>query len=495
MQEYQLDKPLVIFKNGKKGTVDEWTIRNAVEGVQIFGGIGSGKTSGSGALLARKYLENGFGGLILTAKRDETDLWINYCKRHGRMDDLIVMRPGGNYRFDFLDYEFSRSGKGAGITDNIVNVLRTVIHASQGEGQSRTNEGFWEDALDMLLFNAVDLAVMAFGKLNISDLYNIVKSLPKTKNDVVKPSKHTSNEFAQILHRASENVGTRSTKRRSEFLTRYPDKKYIASQDPEIIKYKTVKNYFTQDFPGLSDRTRSVIEHSFHGFLFRLIREPIYSMMCSSTPNINPEDTLNGKIILIDLPVKLYDKVGRDAQILFKYIWQRAMERRDVSKNTRPVFLWADEAQNFLHEHDIDYQATARSSRVCTVYLTQNIPNYYSHMGGKEGEYRVKSFLGTMGTKMFHANADMETNEYASELFGKAMVWVENYTVSFSDGYSKSEGKSQTKDYLVPPEMFTRMRTGGPYLKHKVDVYIHRQGLPFWDGQRNFLKTTLTQNH
>jgi len=47
-----------------------WTIRNAVEGVQIFGGIGSGKTSGSGRVIALRYLASGFGGLVLTAKHD-----------------------------------------------------------------------------------------------------------------------------------------------------------------------------------------------------------------------------------------------------------------------------------------------------------------------------------------------------------------------------------------------------------------------------------------
>ena len=47
----------------------------------------SGKTSGSGELLARKYLKAGFGGLVLCFKTDEADLWRLYLKHAGREAD------------------------------------------------------------------------------------------------------------------------------------------------------------------------------------------------------------------------------------------------------------------------------------------------------------------------------------------------------------------------------------------------------------------------
>ena len=53
----------------------KWTYRDAVSGVQVFGGVGSGKSSGSGRMLALKYLSNGFGGLILTTKPDENVMY------------------------------------------------------------------------------------------------------------------------------------------------------------------------------------------------------------------------------------------------------------------------------------------------------------------------------------------------------------------------------------------------------------------------------------
>ena len=67
------ETPLLSFTGSAR---DVWSIRDAFEGVQIFGAVGSGKTSGSGETIARAFLAAGFGGLVLTAKPDERELWV-----------------------------------------------------------------------------------------------------------------------------------------------------------------------------------------------------------------------------------------------------------------------------------------------------------------------------------------------------------------------------------------------------------------------------------
>jgi hypothetical protein len=75
-----LDTPLL-----ELSPTDHWTIRDACEGVQIFGAIGSGKTTGSGAALAMRYLQHGFGGLVCCAKPEERALWQGYMRDAGRL--------------------------------------------------------------------------------------------------------------------------------------------------------------------------------------------------------------------------------------------------------------------------------------------------------------------------------------------------------------------------------------------------------------------------
>lgn len=497
MNTFDLDNPLIEFpSNSSNGN---WTIRHAVEGVQIFGGIGSGKSSGSGRTLALKYLKAGFGGLVLTVKPDEKEEWQEYCQLTGREKDLLILEPNGQYYFNFLQYEAAQAS-GQSITENIVEVLKTVIRAGE-EKNGKSDDPFWETALDMLIFNVIDLCLIAYGQLSIQTLYDIVQSIPKPDQDNNQSGNLNAyhKAFQKAQAKVNEKVDDWYLHLSKEIQERMDEdgtlETAVENAVPEARLYNFVRQFFNENYISLSEKTRSIIDFTFSGFLFRLLREPIYSLFCRHDSNIQPEDCLDGKIILLNLPVKVYQKVGRDCQILFKYIWQRAMEKRSIKHNDRPLFLWADEAQNFLHEHDADYQATARSSRISTVYISQNLPNYYASMGGQKAEYRVKSFLGTLGTKIFHANADIETNKYASELIGDAYFVDESSTLTIAKEFSHAKGQSLKLERMVRPEDFVGLKkTGGKLNEGKVEGYLHRQGDSVYKGL-NHVKMTFKQRY
>lgn len=488
MHNINLDTALFEIENEKLC----WTIRDAVEGVQIFGGIGSGKTSGSGEFLASKFLRNGFGGLVLTVKPDEKTLWERYCSNANRTEDLIIVEPEGEHFFNFLEYESEPKKFNVAITENIVQVLKTVIRASDDKSSGKKDDPFWEDALDMLMFRIIDLCLLSYGTVTVDLLYSIALSLPHSKvaADLLFKSADKSNAFktayiiakdkAQYLTNQWQNNLT--TEKLAGLKTKQQYLHALYEDIPEARTFGFIKQFFIDNYCELNEKTRSIIDFSFAGFIMRMLSEPIYSLFCKKSYTFTPEDSINGKIILINLPVKIYDKVGRDIQVMFKYIWQRAMERRNIDENGRPVFLWADEAQNFLHEHDADYQATARSSRVATVYLTQNIPNYYANMGGNKYEHKVRSFLGTLGTKIFHANADTITNNYASDLIGQLYYKKVSSSHSFSKEYSTSESESVELKKRVRPEEFIGLKSGGDYNDKKVEAIVFLQSKKFGNG-------------
>ncbi|WAC11896.1 type IV secretory system conjugative DNA transfer family protein [Dyadobacter pollutisoli] len=502
MNPFDLDRPIIELASSNEKS--SWTLRHAVEGVQIFGGIGSGKTSGSGRMLALKYLSAGFGGLVLTVKPDEKQAWQQYCKIANREKDLICIEPGGDHSFNFLQYVSANADGKDAITENIVDVLKTVIRAGDSKGGGKTDDAFWETALDLLIFNVIDLCRLAYGKVSIQQMYDIVLSVPKSQDGVIIETPGDENKaFQKALRLASRNVvekidaweksqSDEFRERMMEDPTGYEAEMFDAVPQSRVLRF--VDQFFTDNLITLNEKTRSIIDFSFSGFLFRLLREPIYSLFCKYGSTVTPEDSLNGKIILLNLPVKIYHKVGRDCQVLFKYIWQQAMEKRNVNENSRPMFLWADEAQNFLHEHDASYQATARSSRIATVYISQNLPNYFASMGGEKSEQRVKSFLGTLSTKIFHANADIETNSYASNLIGKIYFINESDQTGLTQQYSKSVSKSVVLEHAVRSEQLIQLKTGGPQNKFIVEGYMHRQGDTLF-GNRNHLKMNFNQNY
>ena len=126
--QFDLDKPLIKFSNDQ---LDYWTIRDAVRGTQIFGGIGSGKSSGSGKTIAKAFLKNGFGGLVLCAKPDERENWVAYAKETGRENDLIIFGEGSEHEFNPLEYEMTRGGKGAGEVFNLANLFMEILQNGQ----------------------------------------------------------------------------------------------------------------------------------------------------------------------------------------------------------------------------------------------------------------------------------------------------------------------------------------------------------------------------
>jgi hypothetical protein len=463
---FSLDNVLMSFD--WRGENLPWTVRNAVEGVQIFGGIGSGKTSGSGRMLALKYLANGFGGLVLTVKPDERQLWEEYCQLTGRTKDLIVVQPDGQEAFNFLRYEIdSATGSVLSNSANVLQVLKTVIRASSEKDTGKSDDAFWETALDMLISNTIELCLLAYESISVNNLYYIAQNAPSATGAPPEGEARNDNPYQQAYNAARYKV----TKLKMESGAELPE------QIPEYRAFMLVKEFFEGFYRNLSDKTRSVVDFSFCGFLYGLMREPVYSLFCDKDSTFTPDDSLNGKIILIDLPVKMYHRVGRDTQIMFKYIWQRAMEKRRVDSNSRPVFLWADEAQHFLHEHDAEYQATARSSKIATVYISQNLPNYYASMGGVHSEHRVKGFLGTLSTKIFHANADIETNKYASELIGEGKGEdISESTATTGKDITHTKTKTIRYEKIVRPEVFGTLPTGGRARNFKVGAYIHIQG-------------------
>jgi hypothetical protein len=458
---------------------DFWTIGDACEGTQVFGSTGSGKTSGSGRTMAKRFLETGFGGLVLTTKPDERALWEQYCKETGCLDYLMVVSPQEKYTFNFMDYELNRPGFGAGLTENLVNLFYNVLEiADRSKGNS--SDPYWERTLKQLLRNTVDLITISTGRISLMEMYEVIISAPHDFEELGSKEWQESSFCFQLIKEGEDIDKSQSKKLDFEFTARY----------------------WLNEFPSLAEKTRSIIVSSFTSMADCFLRGVLRDMFCTTT-NILPEFTHEGAIILLDLPVKEYGELGQYAQVLFKYVWQQSAERRDVRQNPRPVFLWVDEAQYFITSYDQKFQTTARSSRACTVYLSQNLPNYYAAMGGANARDKTDSFLGNLQTKIFHANGDSVTNAWAAELLAKTWQYRKSVNNSVSKdsshffpevtGIQESHSLSESLEYQVLPHMFTTLRKGGFQNNLEVDAIIFQGGRIWRHTGKNYIVTSFSQ--
>jgi hypothetical protein len=500
-----LDIPLVRFGSAP------WTIGSACEGTLILGGTGSGKSSGSGAYIARSFLRAGMGGLILCAKVDERPRWEALAKECGREKSVIVLDGSGRERFNFLDYTLLRDGGGAGQTLNLVTLFVQLAEAAnKRKSSSNGGDSFFRDAMNELMSNCMDALIAAYGRLQLHEMHQFIASLPdrESKQEDGFCYKTMQKAFKDPVIRMSEN------------------------------DWKMTDNYIYNTMRYMADRTRTGVIANFSSLVNPFAKGKMHEIFCTNSTLV-PELTHEGALIIVDLPIKEWDTAGVLAANVMKYLWQKATERRDCNANTRPVFLWADECQNFMSEYDNEFQSTARSARACSVYLTQNLSGIYSTIGGQNPEHAADALFSNLRTKILHANENRLTNQWAADLIGKDIQQRRNWSFSkganrgtneskssqwgANRGYSSngtqsgssggsswgggssrgtsqgtnenmSAGTTEQVDYRVQPSFFSDgLRMGGAKNKHKVDAVIFQPAQKFNDTGAQFGLCTFLQ--
>ena len=473
---FDLDTPLLALS-----PLDTFSIRSAFEGIAVWGGIGSGKTSSSGKEFAKAYLKADFGGVVMCAKPEERLLWEKYADEAGRSDDLVIFSPENPAAcFNFFLNEQTRAGRGAGQTENLVNVISEIVTISEGHVETGSGDSYWPRAMREMLRSAIAIISLARGQVTIDGLSKFIAEAPQSPDQISNEEWRQESFCAQCIDLADKKKKTATE-----------------THDCEVSA-----RYFLKFFPGMSSRTRSSIVGQFTSCADILQHGAAWRLLCGETTTITPELTYtHGAIITLDLPTQSYGEIGRIIQGIFKYFFQRAILRRDVKEYPRPVGLWIDESQNHLGSYDFLVQATARSARLASVYLTQSITNYYAVLGA-QGRAHGNALLGSFQTKIIGANSDHNTTLYAADLI--AQHWavksgggfsVNNDSNSYSGNSSSNSGNwNEVLTHKVQPAEFTTLRRGGPANNMEVDAIVFQGGRIWKATGETYLRTVFRQS-
>lgn len=498
---HSLDQPLLSLSRR-----DQWTIRDSFEGTQIFGETGSGKTSGSGAALARSFLRADYGGLVLTFKADECTRWVQYAREAGRLDSLLIVGKDEPWRFNFLEYQYLRADEGAGHTENTVSAFMNILESRYRGGQRQTREEFFTDGARQLLYFGLELLAAAGEPVSMHNLFALIRSTPYAERDSGTILYPQGSYCLACLQKAQAGG--------------QPLHHIVAFLEGELAR------------PGAARESSAVIR-TLTTMAHPLTTGLVSDLLCTET-NFLPDYSRAGAIIILNLPLEVWEDVGRTAQLLFKYIWQRAMLRfTGIRRGGHPVFLWVDEAQAFVTDYDRMFQEGARSACAATVYLTQSVSNFRAALGDN-ADAKANALLGNLATKIFHRNSDFTTNQWAAEMIAKGVI------VRYSGGYAGSDSQSfgfsagensgwsagssqggsnsshsggsssginfgrststsqnqgwhQTVDYLVQPGVFTRLKGGGPEHAYHVQGVVFKAGKRWKRTGHTFLDVTFPQ--
>lgn len=499
--EAVLDK--VLYKVPGTDTTITWA--DAVEGILMIGATGSGKSSGPGKYTAMSMLKAGYGFCILCAKPDERSRWEAYAKAAGREKDLVIFNKESDLQFNFLRYDLEREGDGAGDIFNANNALMNISQLNRqinSSGGSNNEESFWDNALRRLIGNTISALLLAGEKVSIDNMRRVAAYSFKEKED--------ANFYAYLLRTASTQENIDPAKREEAIgeleemiASNYFVKVIYKIQSTEFAseeqKYDAtlVEDYWFTDFAELSDKTRSNITESLMGIIQPFLTRGILRSQFASglDAELLPEKIIEEKkIVIIDFPAKEFGFAGTIASIIYKSIFQGAAERRKVENETNPIpaCLWIDEYQNFCNpQTDAQFQTTARSSWISTVYITQNMNNLFFIMGNSQPQARAKSLVGNLNLKFFASNADFETNQWASDMIGKHFVGLDNLSISKEMELSKT--KHQRLMPKITPDHFTTFKTGRKVNNYKVETVVFKAGKTWGKDKQNFAVVAFDQ--
>ena len=309
---------------------DFLSLENFLTGLWIFGGTGFGKTTGSGQTIARALLKWGndevrFGGIIGCAKVDEVPRWVEYCKKWGRSDDVILLGPKHDNTFNFLEFAVQQGWE----TEQILRLFTTLIAMMDTDRKGGGGDRFWQDSRDQLMTNLIDVIRYSRQPLSVKSMYDAVLDAPRSPEQVHSEDWQGNSFLFQCIREGEA----------------------VPKTESQQADFDLACQYILSEFPQMAERTRSSVIMTFTSFVNQLMRGSLRDLFCTTT-TVTPADTFKGKIVILDMPIKDLGPLGRIGQTLFRYVWQIETEKRDVNRNPIPVFQFIDEAHLFCNSYD-----------------------------------------------------------------------------------------------------------------------------------------------
>lgn len=450
---------------------------DAVIGCLIFGSPGSGKSSASGKTLRDSYLtcdwagHKGYGFLVLTAKVTETDSWRTAVKEAGRENDLIIVNEDNGWKCNLISYLLEKGETPEQVVKRIVKAVKSS--AGTIDQQSGGAAEYFNKAFEQLLLNSITLLHAVDENVTFSNIYLLVRNVPLNpeKINFIKTATPESLRGASLEEQASIS---------------FFDACAIAAIDMlrngnASYEVKEALQYFFSDYARMPETQRQAVYSTFTANIDPLARG-IYNELFSNETNFTPEDSRKGGIIILDLPVNRYDYVGKFTQNFFKNIWLSDMMKEAPDDNTLICSVWMDEYQNFIEESDMVAFSQSREYLIAPVVITQNLPSLFARTNDKQS--LARGISGSLVNKIFHANNDVDTNKWASEMIGYEMKEKYSYSANAAGGVPDffndmifenpnprtSSNISQSREYKLEPNFFNTLARGGHDYGGKVEA-------------------------
>ena len=463
------------------------TWEDLFNGVFISGGTGAGKTSGPGAWILNDILrdETKPGGLFLCMKKDERIRLEKAFRAAGRTDDMVIISKDNPFTVNALEYELFHKRRGEDVEySQALNLLMEICvlgEAYQAGGASGgEQERFWDKQLRICFTRLMMLLTLAKMPVTIQNMRKVLVD-SFSEEDLRRYI-----DLWTVIQNGSEEEQNEAIEKyeawcKENFFLSCFDKA-DARKDLTPTERETmglVGDYFLKTWCKISEKTRAIIESSVFGLCEAFLSGILKALFSSEmSDEVRPEKCFQeGKLIILDVPLKEYGISSIYATGIMKKLFQLCVERRVIEQeeNPRPCILWADEYHLSVSPYsDEKFQSSCRSTMTAGVYITQSTNSIKIAMGKTEADAKTKVLLTNLGTHIYCANTCRDTNTYASEMIGREFIRTKSLCIDTNDRASHTT--TENLHYVIMPERFVNLKSGGKPNKFKVETIMICRG-------------------
>lgn len=413
----------------------------------ISGGIGMGKTScvmypcSKQAIFYKAHdRDHKAGGLFLDVKGNFFEKILEFAKECGRQDDIILIKLGGEYKYNPLHKPHMEA-------IDLAERSRIVMDLFSGGAKK---EAFWDTKSAQMMCECIRLMRMVNdGYVTLGDVHRIVtdESFLDEKINLLYEKEGELNAF---------DFNSCSSYFSGEFTT----SKAVNTIDTikacvtEMTAFFASSERIFNSFCPPKEKGAGDASKNFYGF----------------------RDVIDeGKIVVLAMNVQEYPKVSKTIAAYLKLDFQSEIIQRTVPENnlnrTRPMFFISDEYQEFVTANDGDFYGLSREARCCSIVSSQSYTSILKTLGNDKA---FNTMQQNLVNKIWLRSDDKFTIDTAQLLTGKEEKEKVSKNISesasdtkrsklfgrlVSDKQNISEGitVSLQKDFVFDEKVFTQV--------------------------------------
>ena len=301
--------------------------KSLYQNILVTGTTGSGKTSSAMYPFCRQLIEyealnpnKKLGMLILDVKGNFYKQVISYAESALRLDDVVVIKPGGNVTYNPLNKPLLKASV---LADRLKEILLLF--------SPNNTESYWLDKASQALAESIKLCrLYNDGYVTFTELHKLLFS------------DSYFNEKIQLLKYNFQNA---------------------KFNDEQCFELLSALDFFQTEFKSLDERVLSILKSEISRITSMFVSD--YSIQKTFCPKKNEETFIgfsnllsSGKIVLLNMNLAEYQNLSKFMAAYLKLDFQSEVLNTLTHDNVRPSVFMCDEFHEFVTKTDARFFCT-----------------------------------------------------------------------------------------------------------------------------------------